>query len=202
MIDRSIQYMPVMMIKRDVNNYPEYKLPPGYTFDFYNPDTGFEDWKRVQLTSNQIEKPEGIDGLFKSEFMDRPDWLSERMLFVRDSSGAPVATATLWYGAPFGSEIERVHWVATDDMHQGRGLCRAMLTRLFERYSELGLKTEIYLISQTFSYPAISIYQRFGFARYTGPEPCGWHVDNFERTAQAAWALIDSKLAARGAARR
>jgi len=194
LIDRSIEFYPVMMVKRDMDSFPVCPLADGYSFDFYRNETGIEDWVRVQYESGQLETRSAIAPLFREEFMERPELLEKRILFVRDSSGAPVASAALWYGSPFGEELLRIHWVATDVRHQGKGLCRAMLSRLMQLYHEIGGKGPVYLLSQTYSYAAISIYQSFGFERYLGPEPCGWHVENFEETARKAWALIDEKI--------
>lgn len=201
MIDRSIQYMPVMMLKRDMSAYPVFKLCEGYTFDFYSPETGREDWVRVQIAADHIENEAEAYSKFDSEFLSKPELLPKRMLFARDASGAPVASATLWLGAPFGTEMQCLHWIATDKRHQGRGLCKAMLTRLMQLYAELNATGGIYLTSQTHSYAAIDIYERFGFERYMGPEPPNWHVDAFEETARRAWELIDAIRAQRRAKR-
>lgn len=194
MIDRSIPYHPVLMVKRDTASFPRCALKAGYSFDFYDPATGKDDWVRVQHSSGQIEELSAIPALFDREFSERSELLPERMLFVRDEKGIPVASAALWYGSPFGKELLRIHWVATDEAHQGKGLCRAMLSRLLERYHEIGGEGEIYLISQTFSYAAISIYQFFGFERYIGPSPEGLNWENYEETAKKAWRLIDEKI--------
>ena len=196
MIDRSISYIPIMMVKRDMDVFPDYALHPDYEFAFFSPETGKEDWIEVQYSSEQIEEKEKIGPLFDSEFMTDPEKLPNQMLFVREkASGKPVASAALWYGDPFGYEQMRIHWVATDKAHQGKGLCRAMLSKLMKRYHELHMTGDVFLFSQTFSYAAISIYQDFGFVRYLGEEPVNWHVENFEESQKKAWQIIDEKIA-------
>ena len=126
-----------------------------------------------------------------------PGLLPNQMLFVLEkATGKAVASASLWYGDPFGYKQMRIHWVATHVGHQGKGLCRAMLSRLMKRYHELGMTGNVFLFSQTFSYAAISIYQDFGFERYLGDEPINWHVENFKEAQAQAWQLIDEKIAA------
>ena len=142
-----------------------------------------------------LETRAQAESLFDSEFMNRAEALSQRMLFVRDAAGTPVASAALWFGSPFGAEIDRIHWVATDEAHQRRGLCGAMLCELLKRHEALGAPGGVYLISQTFSYPAIRIYQRFGFRRLLTRRPAEYHLDApFAETAARAWAIIDEKL--------
>jgi len=80
--------------------------------------------------------------------------------------------------------------------YTGKGLCRAMLSRLMKRYHELSMTGDVFLFSQTFSYAAISIYQDFGFKRYLGEEPANWHVENFDESQKTAWQLIDEKIKA------
>lgn len=196
MIDRSLPYYPILMVKKDMNTYPDCPLSPGYEFDFYSPETGRDDWIHVQYLSGQIEEEKGIGELFDSEFMTRPELLETQMLFVRDkATKEPVATAALWFGDPFGREQMRIHWVATHSNHQGKGLCRAMLSKLMKQYHALNMQGDVYLLSQTFSYAAISIYQDFGFERYLGEEPVNWHVDNYSESQKAAWEIIDRKIA-------
>ena len=72
--------------------------------------------------------------------MNRAEALSQRMLFVRDAAGTPVASASLWFGSPFGAEIDRIHWVATDEAHQRRGLCvKRVSQHLFHTLGNAGL---------------------------------------------------------------
>lgn len=197
MIDRTVPYYPIMMIKKDMDVYPDHALHPDYEFDFYRPESGRDDWIHVQHLSNQIENESEIGGLFDSEFMTDPELLPSQMLFVRDKkTGEAVASAALWYGDPFGYRQMRIHWVATHEKHQGKGLCRAMLSRLMKRYHELHMTGDVFLFSQTFSYAAISIYQGFGFERYLGEEPVNWHVENYDEAQKTAWQIIDQKIKA------
>lgn len=197
MIDRSVPYYPIMMIKKDMDVFPDCALHPDYRFEFFSPETGREDWIRVQFRSGQIEEENTIGNLFDSEFMTDPELLPDQMLFVRDKkTNEPVASAALWYGNPFGYKQMRIHWVATHADHQGKGLCRAMLSRLMKRYHELNMTGDVFLFSQTFSYAAISIYQDFGFERYLGEEPVNWRMDNYAEKQKTAWQIIDEKISA------
>ena len=85
-----------------------------------------------------------------------------RCLFVREASGAPVGTAFLWraYG-----RVNTLHWLKVRREYEGRGIGRALLTRLLmplapEEYP-------VYLHTQPSSYRAIKLYTDFGFALLT-----------------------------------
>lgn len=91
MIDRTVPYFPVWMLREDGAPIPARSLPGGYAFDFYRPETGKDDWVTVQLSSRQLETRAQAESLFDSEFMNRAEALSQRMLFVRDAAGTPVA---------------------------------------------------------------------------------------------------------------
>ena len=43
-----------------------------------------------------------------------------------------------------------------------------MLTKLFDLYNELGFCGFIYLTTGTRNYPAVTIYEKFGFTLYRG----------------------------------
>ena len=88
MIDRTIPYIPIMMVKRDMDIFPDCALHPDYEFAFFAPETGKEDWVRVQFLSGQIEDEKIIGDLFDREFMTDPGLLPNQMLFVRERQRA------------------------------------------------------------------------------------------------------------------
>ena len=70
------------------------------------------------------------------------------------------------------------------------------MTRLLERYAELGWQDDIYLTSQTWSYKAINIYAKFGFRPYLGEKPANWVCGDFAAENARAWCLIREKIQA------
>ena len=60
--------------------------------------------------------------------------------------------------------------------HEGKGIAKAMLSRLFRRYDELGLTGRVFLVTQSWSYPAIHIYQTYGFAPAPSDPPEVWEL--------------------------
>ncbi|MDW7659664.1 MAG: GNAT family N-acetyltransferase [Bacillota bacterium] len=195
MLDRSIPYIGVLMEKFDTDNYPVYLLPAGYSFCLYRQGLE-EDWCRLQLESKQVDSLEAAQRIFADEFVIRPDLLARQCFFVSDDrTNEIVGTASLWTGSHFGEERHRLHWVTVDTRYQGKGLAKALLTRVFDCYNEQDYSGYIYLTSQTWSYKALNLYASFGFLPYFGPKPANWKsTEDFARETETAWKLIRQKI--------
>jgi len=167
MIDKSIPYYPLIMAKRDTDNYPKYKLPDGYEIVFYK-DGDARIWSEVQTSVGSFESVERGIEVFKNEFLiNQKLKAEERVIFVKAPDGEYIASAALWCGDHYNDKTEqRLHWIATKDTHSGKGIAKAMLTYLMDLYNELGYNGFIYLTTGTRNYPAVRIYQKFGFEIY------------------------------------
>ncbi|MGL4374181.1 MAG: GNAT family N-acetyltransferase, partial [Turicibacter sp.] len=122
------------------------------------------------------------------------DDLLKKCLFVLDNNGTVVATASLWDGHHFGVKLQRIHWVAVSNPCKGKGIAKALLSKVFEIYHEMGFKDYIYLTSQTYSYQALGLYTQFGFRPYMGVKPINWKSENYDDENEVAWKLIHEKL--------
>jgi N-acetylglutamate synthase-like GNAT family acetyltransferase len=114
---------------------------------------------------------------------------------VLDKSGEVAACGSLWHGEHFGKQLWRIHWIATKSNYQGKGLIKALLTKLLDIYDELGFDGFVYLTSQTWSYKAINLYSKFGFMPYKGEKPQNWITENYDSENNKAWQIIDCKIA-------
>lgn len=200
MLDKSVKSISVLMVKDDPMVYPRFELPEGYRFAFYH-DGMEEDWGVIEHAVGQVATVEEGVELFRKEFFPRKEFLYTHSLFVLDGEDRPIATCAVWYGDSFGIDQQRVHWVAVHPDHSGKGICKAMLTRLMDLYGELGYSDPLYLISSTWSWQAIGIYGRFGFVPHMGPKPANWSDDAFEDHAREAWDIIRGRQEAFRAAR-
>ena len=195
MLDKSLPYTPLLMIKTDTENYPKFDLPEGYSFRFYQAGDE-EKWAELECALGQFETVEAGIKCFSREFLEgyeiRPQ---ERMLFVVDPEEKYVATAALWTGDFLGKEHQRVHWVAVSDECAGKGIAKALLSRVLQLYGELGYQGFIFLRTGTWNYPAIGIYKKFGFAPYFGERSPFANIPNegYAERNLAAWALVDEK---------
>jgi len=201
MLDKSLPFAPVIMVKRNADNYPRFGLPAGYKVESYVPGRERE-WAEIMASVGEAESVEAGVKLFNSTFGDHPELLGRRNLFAVSEYGHAVATASLWEGEHFGIPLPRVHWVACRPDHQGRGLIKALLTALLDMHNGLALGRVIYLTTQTWSYMAIGLYKKFGFEPYLGAKPANWTASSylgisgsFEEYTEAAWRIIDDKIA-------
>ncbi|MBC2253793.1 GNAT family N-acetyltransferase [Listeria welshimeri] len=190
MLDKSVPHISVIMVNHDATHYPEYALPEGYSFRFYA-DGLEEDWCRLQLETGQVPSLESIRTRFNTEFGYKKEKLAERCVFVQSPDGEIIGTAMLWDGDTFGEMESRIHWVAVLDSHGGKGIAKALLTKILS----LNKNDFVYLTSQTGSYQAIYLYQKFGFQKYIEKTPKNWKTTDFQQGNEKAWQIIENKIA-------
>ncbi|MCY1029022.1 GNAT family N-acetyltransferase, partial [Mammaliicoccus sciuri] len=63
------------------------------------------------------------------------------------------------------SHLGRIHFVAIKPEYQGKKLSKPLLSAALNKLIELGHK-EVFLTTQTTSYPAINMYLNYGFEPY------------------------------------
>ena len=85
---------------------------------------------------------------WKNYYGGREEELTDRMLFIEDSSGEKVATATAFYDSRDTSGAGWLHWVAVKRTQQGKGLARPLISKALHRLTELGY-TDIKVPTQT-----------------------------------------------------
>ncbi|MBC1438617.1 GNAT family N-acetyltransferase [Listeria innocua] len=190
MLDKSVPHISVAMVNHSSTKYPEFSLPEGYSFRFYR-DGLEEDWCRLQLETGQVPSLESIRMRFNTEFGNEKEKLAKRCVFVEAPDGEIIGTAMLWDGNTFGEMASRIHWVAVLDSHGGKGIAKALLSKI------LGLNKSdfVYLTTQTGSYQAIYLYQKFGFEKFVDETPENWKTENFQAENEKAWQIIENKIA-------
>jgi len=190
MIDKTIPHVAVLLVKNDPADYPRYSLPEGYSFESFRPGRE-DDWVRIHLDSELIDGEEAARNTLEKEFKVDPEGMAKRMWFVIDPSGRAVGTISMWPGGAFGPDYERVHWVAVEKSQQGKGLSNAMMTKALDVYNEVNEGRPLFVHTQTWSYLAVSLYEKFGFVPYMGPKPMNWSAEaDFEADSVKGWAII------------
>lgn len=190
------------MEKFDTSNYPRFELPEGFYYSKFKSGLVVE-WAKLQLEVEQTETQDEAEEIFYREFLiGKPyNWscpekneiiqkssdfnnyplytdMVNKMVFILDRDDKLAATAVLWKCTMFGSEYQRIHWVAVSPKYNGLGLCKALITKIFDIYNEFGYTDYIYLTSQTWSYKALNIYSKFGFKPYMERKPEKWLAVN------------------------
>lgn len=168
MIDKSVEDMVLALVKTDTKNYPKYTLPEGYKFAFYKKGDEYK-WAELEVELGQFDTIEkGVEAFEKDFLIGQNLKPEDRTVFVVDPDGNYVATLSLWDGKFLDGYYQKLHWMAVSDRCAGKGIAKALMTRLLDLYNELGYKDFIFLYTGTWYYPAINIYQKFGFKFYEG----------------------------------
>lgn len=166
-MDRSVENIHLIMTKESLD-FNEKQLPEGYEFVMY--ESGMMNkWVEIQLSSKHIlERLEG-ENYFKDVFLKNENFLKESMIFIKDSKGDLVGTGAIWEGKYFPQDKNkryRLHWIAVDPKHGGKGLAKAVVSKLLSIFKDKKMGEGLYLSTQTCSYVAIKIYLDFGFKPY------------------------------------
>ena len=188
MLDLSVPRIGIILRRPPLREYPRCSLPEGYTL------TGWRDgydaaWARIQMAAGQFDTlDKGIEAFYQQ--FPETEYLPGHCLFALDPDGIPAATASMWTGSHLGPVLPRLHWVATDPAHEGRGLCKALLTAALDIAAAEFPGEPVYLTTQSRSWRAIRLYLRFGFEPLFERPACwtgSWQPDE-------AWRIIRGKI--------
>lgn len=185
MLHKEVPYYKIYMLRKEANK-EGYPLPEGYYIETYQPGKE-EDWIRIQMESGHIEDETKGKQVFAKDFAPYPEALKKHMFFIVNEQKECVGTAALWFGERFAQhpdvssqKVKRLHWVAVKDAYSGKGLAKALVSYVCNTH-----QGNIYLDSQTWSFPAIHIYEGVGFARWN---PLA------DEQYKTAWEIIDHAL--------
>jgi GNAT superfamily N-acetyltransferase len=175
MLDKSIPYFNVIM-KRHANiPIPEFDLPHGYSFAWFN--TGKEEkWAEIETSVGEFNTIEEAVNYFRAEYIPFEDELKKRLLFVRNEKGEEIGTITGWWNVTGVRRDPSIHWFAVKKEYQGLGLGKVLVSECLKRLMHLEGSKEVFLHTQTWSYRAIGLYQNAGF--HIEPQECFAHYRN------------------------
>ncbi|NBJ95161.1 N-acetyltransferase [bacterium 1xD42-62] len=160
--DSRIQYYE-LMLERDLTEIPYYGLPEGYRFAFYK--YGDRDsWIGIEKSAKEFTDYEQGLKAWEKYYAKHEDELPKRMVFLENSQGEKVATATAFYDV-LGRDKSGdgwLHWVAIRRQDQGKGLSKPLISYVLSLLKELGY-THAKIPTQTTTWVACKIYLDFGF---------------------------------------
>jgi len=162
MLDKSLPYYKVYMVRKAGTPIPDYPLPEGFKFVFYK-DGDELDWARIETSVDEFDSEFAALLRFTDEFMSNPKELSRRCLFIETDEGKKVATANAWWSHVEDERRAWLHWVSVANDYQGLGLGKAIVSRVTQLLLEIEGDVDFYLSTQTWSYKAIDIYKQFGY---------------------------------------
>ena len=177
-MDRSVENIHLLMVKDNLE-FSEIPLLEGYKFLMYSSDLK-KKWTDIQVSSGHIlERTEG-ERYFEEVFLKKEEKLEELMIFIEGPDKEIVGTGAIWEGKHFQNDKKReyrLHWIAIDPKHGGKGLAKALVSKLLTIFKDKKMGEGLYLSTQTCSYVAIKIYQNFGFQPYNlEKDKKGWNI--------------------------
>lgn len=160
--DARIRYYE-LLLERDLENLPRFDLPKGYRFVFFRP--GDQDaWIEIERSAKELrDHAQGVE-VWNRYYGGHEPALLNRMVFVEDTLGRKVATATA-YEDITGRDRSGdgwLHWVAVHGDCQGRGLSKPLITHVLGLMRALGY-THAKIPTQTTTWLACKIYLDLGF---------------------------------------
>jgi len=173
MLDKTVPFAKVFMHRKAGTPIPVFPLPEGFSYTYYE-DGDELNWARIETSAGEFDSEFAALLLFKKEFMDEVDELYRRCLFIRTADGEKVATANAWWSYIGDQRRAWLHWVSVDARFQGLGLGKAIISRVTELMKVLEGDVDFYLSTQTWSYKAINIYRKCGWAPTDEKILYGW----------------------------
>jgi len=162
MLDKSVPYAKIKMVRKAGTQLPDFPLPKGYKYTFFE-DGNETDWARIETSVDEFDSEFAALLFFKEEFIPYVDELYRRCLFIETEDGKKVATSTAWWSFVNDERRAWLHWVSVDTRHQGLGLGKAIVSKVTRLLEEIEGDVDFYLSTQTWSYKAIDIYKKCGY---------------------------------------
>ncbi len=194
MIDNGIPYLKVYMTKPEVTEYPNYNLPDGFYFKFYEEGMA-NDWVMLQMYEGIFENFGEAIRYFNAIYVSQGNILKKRMIFICDNKDMVVACGALWFGQKFGVLANEITSLIVHPNYRGLGLAKAVVSRLLDLHKQLNCKGGIYCCLSSWNYKAIDILFTMGFVAYMGKPPADIETPStFQFDNQTAWKFIMTKL--------
>ena len=162
-MDRRIRSIHLELERDDLENLPEYALPEGYRFVFWQPGDE-RAWVDIEKSAGEFTTDEKGFAKWNQYFAPHANELDYRMVFIEDAQGRKVATATAYFDVRGVDDrsVGYLHWVAVSSEAQGKGLSKPLVYHVLSLLRAMG-HTHTKIMTQTTSWVAVGIYMSFGF---------------------------------------
>jgi GNAT superfamily N-acetyltransferase len=182
MLDKTIPYYDVLMLRDAGKPLPMRPLPEGYRFEPFRP--GDEtDWAEIETSVGEFDDVENALSYFRQEYLPMAKELERRCFFAVTADGRKVGTLTVWWNYTGLRRDPWIHWVAVKPSSQGCGLGKALVAEGLRLGLEIEGDRAFYLHTQTWSYKAIGIYFWAGFVRTAEKGLSGYANDDCDKAS-------------------
>ncbi|MDD4832790.1 MAG: GNAT family N-acetyltransferase [Clostridia bacterium] len=164
-----IKYSEIILFRENLENLPEYDLPDGYGFCFYNSEKDKSDWIEIEKSAREMLFTEQGIKAWQNYYGGKEEKLFDRMLFVVSPDGEKVATATAFYDEDDGERAGWLYWVAVKRDFQGKGLSKPLIAKTLRLMRDKGYEN-CKIPTQPNTWLAVKIYLDFGFLPYNTEE--------------------------------
>ena len=178
--DHRIKYYELLLRRSNLENLPEYLLPEGYRFVFYQPGDR-DEWISIEKSAKEFETYEQGMESWNRYYEGKDEDLVRRMVFIENNEGQKVATASAYYDI-YGNDKSMdgwLHWVAVRREYQGKGLAKPLIYHTLQIMRNLGYSAAK-VHTQTTTWLACRIYLDFGFVP----------VEENMQDSQRGWQII------------
>lgn len=161
MLDQSIPFHPIIMKRAYAKAPHPAGLPSGFRLRTYLPGDETA-WAEIETAVKEFDSIAAALKCYNS-YLSHPEDLKQRQWFAVAPDGVIAATATAWWMPSPGGRIPVVHALGCRAEFQGKGLGKAVATKMLETFYRLDPGKDVWLDTQTWSYKAIGLYLDLGF---------------------------------------
>lgn len=162
MLDKSLEYIEIVMRRRKGKFVRDFPLPDGFKFTFFE-EGNESDWAEIESSVGEFDSQEKALEYFEGRYLPYIEELKRRCIFIENPEGEKIATFTAWWEILNKKRKPWVSWVAVKPGYQGKELGKAIVSRGMNLFLQLEGDVDIYLKTQTWSYKAVNIYRLQGF---------------------------------------
>ncbi len=176
MTEEEIPDYNIFMMCEKLNKSALVELKEDYHFRNCRPSE-LEIWKAFPFDAHKVptEYEAFMNQYFVETYSGNLDLFFDNTFFVCNQYDKPIATCTVWkaYG-----KFNTVQWFKTLKNHEGKGIGRALLSKVMKQFEEKDYP--VFLHTQPGSFKAIKLYSDFGFCLLKG-EQVGTRTNDLEK---------------------
>ncbi|HHW32347.1 MAG TPA: GNAT family N-acetyltransferase [Clostridiaceae bacterium] len=182
MLDKSLPFFRVIMVRKAGTPVPEPLLPDGYKFvTFIEGDE--RHWAEIETSVGEFNNVYEAVNYYRENYLPYTEEVKRRTIFIQNKEGEKIATLTNWWGYTGERRDPWMHWVAVKPEYQGLGMGKAIVFEGVRRMILIEGDRDFYLPTQTWSYKAIGVYLKAGF-EFCKEKYAGGFENEYEKALQ------------------